>query len=201
VQSPAAVALLQATRPLNDTLAGPGAVVHHAQHNTVLPRRAIGGAAAKRETAVDLLNLENAKQQWATFVSAPYIIVPSMILAAIVAWWVRSFKAATRISGLEGVIAGLRERIEVFEDRLKLAKEQAEAAQQARAAVEKQFAAYKAEISAHGEVAASLAAIAVKIEAALERLGTANNAVLRAAAGTFPIKGRSAVLGRSASPD
>jgi hypothetical protein len=115
--------------------------------------------------AMDRFNPDTWKQQWEAFMSAPYIMFPLIAIAGFLGWWLRGVM-------YEGKVAGLTGRIIVFEDRLRLAAEKAESADVAKSEVERQFQAYKAEV---GDGA--LAAAAAKVEAAIDELDTANNAV------------------------
>jgi len=134
--------------------------------------------------AVEVFNSDAWKQQWATLTNAPYLMLPLLALVAVAAWW---FRGKTS----EGEIKGLRERIAGFEDLLKFAAEKAASANEARDEVQKQFQAYKAEVSAYTGKA-DLAEIAAKMDAAIEKLSAANQAVSSAVgiAG-----GRSAAVG------
>jgi|SRR5450631_3125589 hypothetical protein len=124
---------------------------------------------------MDVFNPDTWKQQWTAFMSAPFIMLPLIAGAVWVGWWLRGTKS-------EGKIAGLDERIAVFEDRLKLAAEQSASADRAKDEVEKQFQAYKAEVAAKAEYDV-LAATAAKVEAAIDDLESANNAVSSAVSG------------------
>ena len=118
---------------------------------------------------MDAFNLDIWKQQWETFLSAPYIIASFIFGAGLVGWWLRGIQSAGTIGGLNG-------RITVCEDRLKFAAEQIVAAEKAKGEAESQFHIYKAEVSANaGNVA--LAATAAKFNAAIEKWSAANNAV------------------------
>jgi hypothetical protein len=114
---------------------------------------------------MDVFNPDTWKQQWATLMSAPYIMFPIIAIAVWVSWWLRGTTS-------KGEIAGLNGRVTVFEDRLRLAAEKAESADRAKNEVEKQFQAYKAEVG-NGAPAATTA----KVEAAIDKLATAINAV------------------------
>src|SRR4051812_27054757 len=111
-----------------------------------------------------LSDLDVWKRQWEALMSAPYIIVPLLVLMFAFAWWLRGHTKKDEI-------AGLRERMTVFEDRLKLAAEKAGSANEAKNEVEKQFQALKTEVAKADT--ATLALIA-KVDAALTRLSSAN---------------------------
>ena len=118
---------------------------------------------------LDKLDPEIWKQQWDAFMSAPYIMLPLLAVVALVAWWFRGKMS-------KATIDGQRERIALFDDRLKFAADKAASANQAKDEVEKQFQAYKAEV-ARNTGQTSLAARAAKVNAAIEELSAANNAV------------------------
>jgi hypothetical protein len=136
-----------------------------------------------------IFNTDTWKQQWETFLNAPYIIASFMSVAWLIGWWLRGIKSGRRIDGLEA-------RIIVFEDRLKFAAEKVSTSNEARDDVLRQFQAYRAEVAANaGNI--TLAATAAKLEAALDKLGAANNAVSSAigvAAGTSTATGISGPL-------
>ena len=105
------------------------------------------------------------KQQWTAFMGAPYIVVPLIVIAGLVGWWLKG----TALAGLKG-------RISVFEDRLKLAAQQVESARQAKDEVATEFETYKAEVAAKAENAA-LGASAARVEGAILRFAAANNSL------------------------
>jgi hypothetical protein len=83
------------------------------------------------------------KHQWDAFMSAPYIMIPPLILTALATWWFRG-------SLLSGTIAGLKEQIvnlssenasqkEIFENRKQLAAETVEKANRAGNEVERRL--------------------------------------------------------------
>jgi len=84
------------------------------------------------------------------------------VATAVAAWWLKG-------AILKGLISGL-------EERLKLAAEKVAWANEARDEVERQFQALKVEISVQPENSVIAARVAT-LEAALEKLSTANNAV------------------------
>jgi len=125
------------------------------------------GAVTRFEkgAAMDVSNPDTWKQQWTAFTSAPYIVAPLIVFAALVGWWLKGI-----------AIAGLKGRISVFEDRLKLAAEQAESARQAKDEVATEFETYEAEVAAKAENA-GLGASAARVEGAIVRFAAANNSL------------------------
>jgi hypothetical protein len=115
----------------------------------------------------------------------PCIIAPFIAGAALMSWWLRGIKSERRIDALEG-------RIAVFEDRLKFAAEKVVSANEARDDVIGQFQAYKADVAANAGNSV-LAATAAKLEAALDKLATANNAVSSAISGAARISATTAM--------
>jgi hypothetical protein len=121
---------------------------------------------------MDMPNLDTWKQQWTAFMSAPYIMFSFILGGGLVGWWLRWIKSEGRIAGLNG-------RISVFEDRLKLAAEQVALADRAKDEVVRQFNDLKAGVAGNGALAERVA----KVEAALNELAAANNAVRSAVSG------------------
>jgi hypothetical protein len=107
---------------------------------------------------MDVTNLDIWKQEWAAFSSAPYIILPFIVLGWVAAWW---FRGRTT----EGNIASLREQIATWDLRLKHATDLVAASDQAKEELDKQFQAYKAEVAIKGSNASP-----VKVDAALVQL-------------------------------
>jgi len=116
------------------------------------------------------------KQQWETFLNAPYIIASFMVAAWWIGWWLRGIKSGSKIDGLKGQIG-------VFENRLTFASEKAVTANEARDDVIRQFQTYKSDVAAANEGTRALVATAARLEAALDKLGAANNAVSSAIVG------------------
>jgi hypothetical protein len=114
-------------------------------------------------------SLDTWKLQWVAFLSAPYIIIPFIVVAGGIGWWLRGLKSERRIDGLEG-------RIAVFEDRLKLAAEKVVSSNEARDDVIRQFQGYRAEVAGNAEYRMPTA-LMERLEAALEKLVAADNAV------------------------
>jgi hypothetical protein len=108
------------------------------------------------------------KQQWETFLNAPYIIVSFMAAAGLIGWWLRGMKSGRKIDGLAG-------RIIVFEDRLKFADERAAHADEVRDDVIRQFQTYRTEVDAANAGNSVLAATAAKLETSLDKLVAVTN--------------------------
>ena len=117
-------------------------------------------------------NPDTWKQQWTALVSAPYIIAPLIVVAVWLGWWLRGIKS-------EGKLGGLNERILGFEDQLKFAADKAATANQAKDEVVRQFNELKAGVAGNDALAERVA----KVEAALNELVAANNAVRSAVSG------------------
>jgi hypothetical protein len=115
-----------------------------------------------------VFNPDTWKQQWETFLNAPYIIASFMVVAAFIGWWFRGIKSERRIDGLEG-------RIIIFEDRLKFADERAVRANEVRDDVIGQFQTYKAEVVSANAGNSTLSATAAKLEATLDKLVAVTN--------------------------
>jgi len=107
------------------------------------------------------------------------ILVITVSLGLLI-WFLFNWGYRRQLAGLkkesEGIIAGLNGRIAVFEDRLKCAAEKVELANQARSEVERQFKTYKEELATNAEKAA-LAVTEAKVDAAIDELAAASNAV------------------------
>jgi hypothetical protein len=107
---------------------------------------------------MDPSNLETWKQQWTIFWSAPYIILPLIVVSLWVAWW---FRGRTK----EGEIAGLKAQMSVKDERLSFAVDGLDRARDDLANLDKQFLAYKMEVAANGKNASP-----VKMDAAILRI-------------------------------
>jgi hypothetical protein len=108
---------------------------------------------------------ETWKQQWTAFWSAPYIILPFIMVSLWAAWWFRG-----RTS--EGEIAGLEREISALNERLRLAADLVAASDRAKDELEKQFQAYEAEVAAKGSNASP-----VKVEAAIVGVAKSNTEI------------------------
>ncbi|HEY8650534.1 MAG TPA: hypothetical protein VIL70_06425 [Chthoniobacterales bacterium] len=136
-------------------------------------------------------NPDTWKQQWEAFMNAPYIMFPLLLFVAGAVWWFRGKMSEATVAGLREQINGLREQINIFNARLQLAAEKASLADEAKDELERQFQTYKAEVAAKAGNGAFDARIA-KVEASIEKLAAANNAVRSAigvAAGVFTVTG------------
>jgi hypothetical protein len=54
---------------------------------------------------MDMLKLEEWKQQWIAFMNAPYGMIPSFALVALAAWWFRGKTTEGTIAGLKAEVA------------------------------------------------------------------------------------------------
>jgi hypothetical protein len=106
---------------------------------------------------MDALNPDTWKQQWEAFMNAPYIIITPSLIIAVATWWIRGWQ------------------VRVYKERLQLASERTAFANEAKDDVIRQFNDLKAEAAKAGNGA--LAARVANVEAAIEKLSVANNAV------------------------
>jgi len=120
-----------------------------------------------------VFNPDTWKQQWETFLNAPYIIAAFMAMAGLTGWWLRGIKSERRIDGLES-------RLKLADERAAWANEIKDEALKAIAA-ERQFRTLKAEIEANGGNGA-LAELVVKVKAAVEQFSAADEAARSAIA-------------------
>jgi hypothetical protein len=125
---------------------------------------------------VDPFNPETWKHQWEAFVTAPYVLMPLVVLALVVGWWIGNKLAASRVEGLNGAIENLKANIDALRARLDLAADREKAVQLARAELEKQVAELKAQIAA-GVSNEKLIATSAKVDMAITQFSTANNAL------------------------
>jgi outer membrane murein-binding lipoprotein Lpp len=137
---------------------------------------------------MDVFNPDVWKQQWATFVSAPYIIAPFVIGAFFGGWLLRGIKSEGKIAGLETKIEGLAS---VFEARLRFADDRAARANEVRDDIARQFKDFKADVVAGAGMDALTARVAT-IEAMIDKLAVANNAV-RSAIGAARVSSTSSM--------
>jgi hypothetical protein len=112
---------------------------------------------------MDVLN-HDWKHDWETFVSAPYIIVPWMLIAGIFAWFFRGSVSNGQIGGLNAHIAVLKERLELAAEKSIVADT---VANSVKVEIERQFPAMEATMRA-------------KIDAEFTKLSAANMAVRHA---------------------
>jgi hypothetical protein len=114
---------------------------------------------------MEMLNPDIWKQQWAVFVSAPYIIGAFIAGAGLIGWWLRGIKSESRIDGLEA-------RLALADARVAWANEVKDESIKAIEAI-RQFENLKAGIVANE--GSTLAEIKAKVDAALEKLLVANH--------------------------
>jgi hypothetical protein len=127
-------------------------------------------------------------------IGAPHLfwggILAITVSLGLLIWFLFNWGYRRELAGLkkesEGIIAGLNGRIEVFEERLKCASEKLDLANQARAEIERQFKTYKEEVATNVGKAA-LAVTEAKVDAAIDELAAANNAVSSAIASAATI--------------
>jgi hypothetical protein len=128
---------------------------------------------------MDAFSPEIWKHQWDIFISAPYVLMPLLVLALTVGWWIGSKLAGARIEGLHGTIDNLKANIGVLDDRLNFAVDRERDVQHARTELEKQIFELKAQtvldVSNPGWAATS-----AKVGAAFTQFSTANNALAAA---------------------
>jgi hypothetical protein len=101
--------------------------------------------------------------------AAASVIITAIIIIALAIWGAMRWRYS-------GIIEKKDASIAVYEDRLKIAAEKVDLADRAKNEVEKQFRAYKEEVVAGGGYDA-LAERVANVEAAIEKLAAANNAV------------------------
>ena len=118
---------------------------------------------------MDVTNVQDWEQQWTTFMSAPFIIFPPIVIAGLVGWWLQGTKSA-------GQIAGLKEQVSVMEQRLKLATEQAATANQAENEFARRMQTLETAIAAKADND-SLSALAADVKTGFDKLAAANNAL------------------------
>jgi hypothetical protein len=119
---------------------------------------------------MDIFNSDFWKQQWEAVVTAPFIMLPPIAIAAWAGWWLKG----TVSEGTAVLSAQLESIIALYETRLKLAEEKLELVEKAKAEVEKQYKAYKDEVAA--DPGSSHAAQAAKVDAAIADFSVASNA-------------------------
>jgi len=131
---------------------------------------------------MDPFNPETWKRQWDVLTSAPWVILPLVVLGAVVAWWFRG-----KID--DGETRALRAQLDLAKARESDAKEK-------QAEFEKQLQ-YLRSKTAAGAPKEELAIISARVDTALGEFKAANNAVnyvLTAEPGRYVIKGKDAAL-------
>jgi hypothetical protein len=137
----------------------------------------------RKGAAMDVPNIDTMAQQWGTFLSAPYIILPPAIILAGAAWWFRGTMFQSTISGLKAEIAGLREQINVFgaqktifDAQMQLAEKELAFERTSQDSLARQFNDFKVDITA-GAGIDTLTARVAGLETSLKEIAVANNAV------------------------
>jgi hypothetical protein len=125
-----------------------------------------------RWVAMGPSNIETWKQQWAVFWSAPYIILPLLVIVGSGVWWFRGWMSLERLAGLKEQVAAVKEQVAAVEQQLKLAAAASGASERAKDELDKQFQAYKAEVASTGRNASP-----AKVEAAIVKVASGNTDV------------------------
>jgi hypothetical protein len=136
---------------------------------------------------MDVFNPDTWKQQWTALMSAPYIIVPLLIIIAAVVWWFRGTMFQSTIAGLREQVAGLKAQFEtqdmVSENRMHQAAEKVELERGRQESLARQINDLKGEIAKAGND--NLAARVAMLEAGFGELVVASNAVRFALTGVL----------------
>lgn len=131
---------------------------------------------------MDPFDSETWKHQWGVFMTAPYVLLPLMVLALLIGWWIGNKLASARVEGLNGTVDNLKANIAVLEARLELAADREKDVQRARAELEKQVQELKAQVGA-GAPNEKIRAITARVDAAIGEFTTANTALSTAITG------------------
>jgi hypothetical protein len=122
--------------------------------------------------AMDPFNLETWKHQWDVFTSAPYVILPALVIG----WWIGQKFAGANIKSLNGTIAVLEARLEQAKEQLEYVREREGDVRLANAELEKQRDELRAEIATNAPKE-TLVATAEKLDVAITQASTANDAL------------------------
>jgi hypothetical protein len=125
---------------------------------------------------MDVPNIDTMAQQWETFLSAPYIILPPAIILAGAAWWFRGTMFQSTISGLREQIKVFGAQKTIFDAQLQLAADKLELERGSQVSFARQFNDFKTEVAAEAGLDALTARVA-GMETSLNELVSANNAV------------------------
>jgi hypothetical protein len=128
---------------------------------------------------MDPFKPETWKQQWDAFMTAPYLLMPLIIAALILGWWIGKRLASAGLDGLNGTIDNLRANIGVLEARLDFASDREKDVHRTSANLEKQIQDLTAQIAA-GASNKQLIATSAKVDVAITQFSTANNALATA---------------------
>jgi len=124
---------------------------------------------------MDVPNIDTMAQQWETFLSAPYIILPPAIILAGAAWWLRGTMFQSTISALREQIKVFGAQKTIFDAQLQLAADKLELECGRQDSFSKQFNDFKIEVTAGAGIDALTARVA-GLETSLNELEAANNA-------------------------
>jgi hypothetical protein len=98
------------------------------------------------------------KKEWTAFTSAPYIILPFIVVGWLAGWWFRGKMSKETIVGFREGVAAINERLKLANDRLDRAKDDL-------ANLNKDFQVYKSEVATKGSGASPL-----KVDVAIQRI-------------------------------
>jgi hypothetical protein len=112
--------------------------------------------------AFDVSDPNEWERQWNVIWSAPFVVLPVMVIAGLAGWWLQGTKSAGKIS--------------VLEERLKFAADKSEIASQAEDELKKQIQTLETAIAAKADND-SLIKLAAEVKEGFAKLETANNAV------------------------
>ena len=133
----------------------------------------------------DMLKSDAWKQQWTALMSAPYIIVPLLIIISAVVWWFRGTMFQSTIAGLREQVAGLKAQFEtqntISENRMRQYAEKVELEHGHQESLARQINDLKGEIAKAGND--DLAARVARLETGFGELVVASNAVRFAVTG------------------
>jgi hypothetical protein len=125
---------------------------------------------------MDPLSAETWRHQWEFFSNAPYLLMPIIVLALMVGWWIGNKLAGARVEGLNGTNDHLKAHIDFLEARLDQANHREKEVQRAWTELENRVRWLKEQVAA-GASNENLAVTSAKVDIAITQLSTANNAL------------------------
>jgi outer membrane murein-binding lipoprotein Lpp len=125
---------------------------------------------------MDLLDPNTWKQQWELIRNAPYLLIPSLVLALAAGWWLGNRLAAAKVEGLKATIENLNTRIAGLKEDLGRVRQREEDVRQANARLEKYFDKLNTLIVTNAP-REELIPVLRKVDVAVTESSTANNAL------------------------
>ena len=123
---------------------------------------------------MDLLSPDLWKSQWDVVTSAPWLILPSLVVAGLIGWKVKGSLDDAEVRGLKTEISGLKAEISVREQRRLLAEEREEDVSRKLGALDAAYAKLQQQI-ATGATRDIVSSTSATVTSLLTDVATAND--------------------------